>query len=90
MAFLMEKAGGIATTGTEMILDIVPKVFLFNLIFCKIFMIFLMIIRGYNSLNLTLLKHIHYRVPIWLGSPEDVNEFLSCCKENQGHLQYAK
>ena len=27
MAFLMEKAGGIATTGTEMILDIVPKVF---------------------------------------------------------------
>ena len=26
MAFLLEKAGGIATTGTEHILDIVPKV----------------------------------------------------------------
>ena len=26
MAFLLEKAGGIATTGSEMILDITPKV----------------------------------------------------------------
>lgn len=26
MAFIMEKAGGVATTGSEAILDIVPKV----------------------------------------------------------------
>ena len=26
MAFILEKAGGVATTGTEDILDIVPKV----------------------------------------------------------------
>ena len=31
MAFLLEKAGGIATTGSEHILDIIPKVRLFSL-----------------------------------------------------------
>ena len=30
MAFIMEKAGGVATTGSEDILDIVPKVNLKN------------------------------------------------------------
>lgn len=59
MAFLLEKAGGIATTGTEHILDIVPK-------------------------------SIHYRCPIWLGSPDDVNEFLKICSKHEDHLQCAK
>lgn len=59
MAFIMEKAGGIATTGTEAILDVVPK-------------------------------NIHYRVPIWLGSVEDVTDFLACCKQHPDHLQFAK
>lgn len=59
MAFIMEKAGGVATTGSEAILDIVPK-------------------------------NIHYRVPVWLGSPDDVADFLSCCKNNPGHIQCAK
>jgi len=59
MAFILEKAGGLATTGSENILDIVPK-------------------------------HIHYRCPIWLGSPDDVNEFLGICKKYDEHLQCAK
>jgi len=59
MAFLLEKAGGVATTGSEMILDITPK-------------------------------NIHYRCPIWLGSPDDVNEFLAICAKHTNHLQCAK
>ena len=45
MSFLMEQAGGSATTGTERILDIVPK-------------------------------DIHARVPILLGSPDDILDVL--------------
>lgn len=59
MAFILEKAGGMATTGHEDILDVTPK-------------------------------NIHYRVPIWLGSPEDVKELLACCKADPNHIQYAK
>ena len=45
MAYVIEKAGGMATTGKEAVLDIVPT-------------------------------DIHQKVPIILGSPEDVTEFL--------------
>lgn len=54
MAYIMEKAGGVATTGTQRILDIVPK-------------------------------GIHMRVPIWLGSKEDVEEFLEHVKQHGGN-----
>jgi fructose-1,6-bisphosphatase I len=46
MSFIVEKAGGKATTGSERILDIIPK-------------------------------KIHQRVPIYLGSPEDIDELLN-------------
>lgn len=45
MSFIVEKAGGKSTTGSERILDIIPK-------------------------------KIHQRVPIYLGSPEDIDELL--------------
>lgn len=50
MAFIIEQAGGKATTGRERILDIVPEA-------------------------------IHQRVPIYLGSSEDVDDLLVCFKE---------
>jgi len=50
MAFIMEQAGGKATTGTENILDIVPE-------------------------------RIHQRVPVFLGSKEDVEDVIECFKK---------
>jgi len=50
MAFIMEQAGGMATTGKSPILDIVPE-------------------------------KIHQRVPIFLGSKEDVEEVLELYKK---------
>jgi len=50
MAFIMEQAGGKATTGTEDILDIVPE-------------------------------RIHQRVPVFLGSKEDVEDVIECFKK---------
>ena len=50
MAFIIEQAGGKATTGRQRILDIVPEA-------------------------------IHQRVPIYLGSPEDVDELKACFKD---------
>lgn len=44
MAFLMEQAGGKATTGKELILDIIPE-------------------------------KIHQRVPVYMGSAEDISDF---------------
>lgn len=49
MAYLIEKAGGIATTGKMPILDVVPD-------------------------------SIHQRCPIFLGSPDDVNEVIQLYK----------
>ena len=46
MAFLIEQAGGLATTGEKRVLDVEPK-------------------------------SIHERVPIFLGSKEDVQDLLS-------------
>uniref|UniRef100_A0A3B3DDN2 Fructose-1,6-bisphosphatase 1 n=1 Tax=Oryzias melastigma TaxID=30732 RepID=A0A3B3DDN2_ORYME len=46
IAFLIEQAGGLATTGTQRILDVQPET-------------------------------IHQRVPFVVGSPDDVNEYLS-------------
>ncbi|KAJ1218680.1 hypothetical protein NDU88_006257 [Pleurodeles waltl] len=51
MAYIMERAGGIATTGTEAILDIQPQ-------------------------------EIHQRVPFVLGSPEDVQEYITIVKKH--------
>lgn len=51
MAFIMEQAGGMATTGSMNVLDIQPT-------------------------------SIHQRVPVVLGSPEDVQEYLSICKKH--------
>jgi fructose-1,6-bisphosphatase I len=60
MAYIIEKAGGLATTGTQRVLDVVPQ-------------------------------SIHCRVPIWLGSAEDVEEFLKCVeKYGSDHLQGTK
>ncbi|XP_044302326.1 fructose-1,6-bisphosphatase 1 [Varanus komodoensis] len=50
MAFIIERAGGIATTGKEAILDIKPE-------------------------------NIHQRVPIVLGSPDDVQEYIALFKK---------
>lgn len=52
IAFLIEQAGGMATTGTQRILDVQPET-------------------------------IHQRVPFVVGSPEDVNEYLSFVKKHQ-------
>lgn len=52
MAFIIEQAGGIATTGTEAVLDVKPE-------------------------------GIHQRVPLILGSPDDVHEYLACVQKHQ-------
>ncbi|NXS52318.1 F16P2 bisphosphatase, partial [Brachypteracias leptosomus] len=52
MAFIIEQAGGMATTGTEAVLDVKPE-------------------------------NIHQRVPLILGSPEDVQEYLACVQKHQ-------
>uniref|UniRef100_A0A8C9WYZ3 Fructose-1,6-bisphosphatase 1 n=1 Tax=Sander lucioperca TaxID=283035 RepID=A0A8C9WYZ3_SANLU len=52
MAYIMEQAGGMATTGSMNVLDIQPS-------------------------------NIHERVPIVLGSPDDVMEYLSICKKHK-------
>uniref|UniRef100_A0A3B4ASS4 Fructose-1,6-bisphosphatase 1 n=1 Tax=Periophthalmus magnuspinnatus TaxID=409849 RepID=A0A3B4ASS4_9GOBI len=46
IAFLIEQAGGLATTGTQRVLDVQPEA-------------------------------LHQRVPFVVGSPDDVNEYLS-------------
>lgn len=51
MAYIIEKAGGLATNGLENILDIVPE-------------------------------SIHQRMPIALGSPEDVKEYIELFKKH--------
>uniref|UniRef100_A0A3Q2QZW7 Fructose-1,6-bisphosphatase 1 n=1 Tax=Fundulus heteroclitus TaxID=8078 RepID=A0A3Q2QZW7_FUNHE len=51
MAFIMEQAGGKATTGSQNILDIQPT-------------------------------NIHQRVPVVLGSPDDVQEYISIYKKH--------
>ncbi|XP_036000282.1 fructose-1,6-bisphosphatase isozyme 2 isoform X1 [Fundulus heteroclitus] len=50
IAFLIEQAGGLATTGTQRILDVQPEA-------------------------------LHQRVPFVVGSPDDVNEYLSFVKK---------
>ncbi|XP_030634706.1 fructose-1,6-bisphosphatase isozyme 2 [Chanos chanos] len=52
IAFLIEQAGGIATTGTQRVLDVVPEA-------------------------------IHQRVPFVVGSPDDVEEYLSYVKKHR-------
>lgn len=52
MAFIIEQAGGMATTGTEAVLDVKPD-------------------------------GIHQRVPLILGSPDDVKEYLACVQKHQ-------
>ncbi|KAF2983001.1 hypothetical protein EK904_011662 [Melospiza melodia maxima] len=62
MAFVIEKAGGIATTGHQAVLDIVPE-------------------------------DIHQRVPVVLGSPDDVKEYLEIVKKHSANCpgsQYGK
>ncbi|KAE8633242.1 hypothetical protein XENTR_v10001824 [Xenopus tropicalis] len=50
MAFIMEKAGGMATNGLESVLDVVPE-------------------------------SIHQRMPVALGSPDDVQEYINIYKK---------
>ena len=52
MAYIMEHAGGVATTGHENVLDIMPT-------------------------------DIHQRVPVVMGSKEDVEEYLQCVRKHQ-------
>ncbi|KAM9138847.1 fructose-1,6-bisphosphatase isozyme 2 [Pangshura tecta] len=52
MAFIIEQAGGMATTGTEPVLDVKPD-------------------------------SIHQKVPLILGSPDDVQEYLACVQKHQ-------
>ncbi|KAG7481324.1 hypothetical protein MATL_G00065610 [Megalops atlanticus] len=52
IAFIIEQAGGMATTGTQRILDVKPE-------------------------------SIHQRVPFVVGSPDDVEEYLSFVKKYQ-------
>ncbi|XP_042310620.1 fructose-1,6-bisphosphatase isozyme 2 [Sceloporus undulatus] len=52
IAFIIEQAGGIATTGTGAVLDVKPE-------------------------------SIHQRVPFIVGSPEDVQEYLSFVQKHQ-------
>uniref|UniRef100_A0A2K6TEH9 Fructose-1,6-bisphosphatase isozyme 2 n=1 Tax=Saimiri boliviensis boliviensis TaxID=39432 RepID=A0A2K6TEH9_SAIBB len=52
VAYIIEQAGGLATTGTQPVLDIQPEA-------------------------------IHQRVPLILGSPEDVQEYLTCMQKTQ-------
>lgn len=51
MAFVIEKAGGMATTGNQAVLDVVPE-------------------------------DIHQRLPIVLGSPDDVQEYIDIVKKH--------
>ncbi|XP_064411879.1 fructose-1,6-bisphosphatase 1 [Latimeria chalumnae] len=51
MAFIVEQAGGMATTGVEAVLDVKPE-------------------------------SIHQRVPIALGSPDDVQEYIDLVKKH--------
>ncbi len=51
MAFIVEQAGGMATTGAMNVLDIKPD-------------------------------SIHQRVPVVLGSPDDVQEYISIFKKH--------
>lgn len=50
IAFLIEQAGGLATTGTQRILDVQPE-------------------------------SLHQRVPFVVGSPDDVNDYLTFVKK---------
>lgn len=52
IAFIIEQAGGIATTGTQRVLDVQPE-------------------------------GLHQRVPFVVGSPDDVNEFLTFVQKHQ-------
>ncbi|XP_061752056.1 fructose-1,6-bisphosphatase isozyme 2 isoform X2 [Nerophis ophidion] len=52
IAFLVEQAGGLASTGTQRVLEVQPKA-------------------------------IHQRVPFVVGSPDDVNEYLSFVRKHQ-------
>ncbi|XP_036383746.1 fructose-1,6-bisphosphatase isozyme 2 isoform X2 [Megalops cyprinoides] len=52
IAFIIEQSGGMATTGTQRVLDIKPE-------------------------------SIHQRVPFVVGSPDDVQEYLSFVKKHQ-------
>ncbi|XP_072815053.1 fructose-1,6-bisphosphatase isozyme 2 isoform X2 [Vicugna pacos] len=52
VAYIIEQAGGLATTGTQPVLDVKPEA-------------------------------IHQRVPLILGSPDDVQEYLTCVQKNQ-------
>lgn len=51
MSFIMEQAGGMATTGAMNVLDIKPT-------------------------------SIHQRVPVVLGSPDDVQEYIAIYKKH--------
>lgn len=51
MAYIIEQAGGMASTGHENILDIQPE-------------------------------SIHQRVPVALGSPDDVKEYIAICQKH--------
>uniref|UniRef100_A0A8C1KAB6 Fructose-1,6-bisphosphatase isozyme 2 n=2 Tax=Cyprinus carpio TaxID=7962 RepID=A0A8C1KAB6_CYPCA len=55
IAFLIEQAGGIATTGTQRVLDVIPE-------------------------------SLHQRVPFVVGSPDDVEEYLSFVKKQKKAL----
>ncbi|XP_029776119.1 fructose-1,6-bisphosphatase isozyme 2 isoform X2 [Suricata suricatta] len=52
VAYIIEQAGGMATTGTQPVLDVKPE-------------------------------DIHQRVPLILGSPDDVQEYLACVQKSQ-------
>ncbi|XP_045695784.1 fructose-1,6-bisphosphatase isozyme 2 isoform X3 [Phyllostomus hastatus] len=56
VAYIIEQAGGLATTGTQPVLDVKPEA-------------------------------IHQRVPLILGSPDDVQEYLTCVQKNQAGRQ---
>lgn len=55
IAFIMEQAGGLATTGTQRVLDVQPE-------------------------------GLHQRVPLVVGSPDDVNEYLTFVRKYQWNL----
>lgn len=52
IAFIVEQAGGLATTGAQRVLDVQPE-------------------------------GLHQRVPFVVGSPDDVNEYLTFVKKHQ-------
>lgn len=52
IAFLIEQAGGMATTGTQRVLDVIPE-------------------------------SLHQRLPFVVGSPDDVEEYLSFVKKHK-------